>query len=293
MKDCKIKNKKLLLTGSHGFVGSYFYQKYHTNYGIERFSFLQDRFEDLHLNGIDVIIHLSALVHQMGGASAQAYEDINVTQTLRLARKAKECGVKHFIFMSTVKVYGEESRDVYTEVSVCNPEDEYGKSKLKAEKELQKLEDDHFKVSIVRTPIVYGYSVKANLKNLMSLVDKVSILPFGGIENKRSLTYVGNLCALIERIIQMRQSGIFLASDDKALSTTQLIKAIVEVKKRRCWLVSLPFFPYVLKWLKPSFYKRLFESLEVDNQETKRLLAFKNPYTIDEGIRFMVYGEKR
>ena len=284
---------KLLLTGSHGFVGSYFYQKFHTSYTIERFSFLQDRFEDLHVKGIDAIVHLSALVHQMGGASAQAYEDINVTQTLALARKAKESGVGHFIFMSTVKVYGEESDEVYTENFTCKPQDEYGKSKLKAEKELQKLEDDNFKVSIVRTPIVYGYGVKANLKNLMVLVDKVSVLPFGGIKNRRSLTYVGNLCALLECIIQKQQRGIFLASDDKALSTTQLIQAIAKAKKRSCWLFALPFFPQLLKWLKPSFYKRLFESLEVDNRETKRILAFENPYTVEEGIGFMVHGEKQ
>ncbi len=284
---------KVLLTGSHGFVGSYFYKKFYTSYTIERFSFLKDDFETLHVKDVDVVVHLSALVHQMDEASTQAYEDINVTQTLALAHKAKNSGVGHFIFMSTVKVYGEESHDIYRETSACNPQDEYGKSKLKAERELQKLEDDNFKVSIVRTPIVYGSGVKANLKNLMALVDKVSILPFGGIQNKRSLTYVGNLCALIERIIQVKQHGIFLASDDKELSTTQLIEAIAKVKNRRCLLFAFPLFPYFIKWLKPSFYNRLFESLEVDNSETKRLLAFENPYTVEEGIGFMVHGEKQ
>lgn len=282
----------ILLTGSHGFVGSYFYNKFYAKYKIERFSFLKDDFADLHVKDIDVIVHLSALVHQMGGASAQAYEDVNVSQTLALARRAKENGVSHFIFMSTVKVYGEESRDVYTEDSECNPEDEYGKSKLKAERELQKLEDKNFKVSIVRTPIVYGYSVKANIKNLIALIDKVSILPFGCIENKRSLTYVGNVCALIDCIIQKRQSGVFLASDDKALSTTQLIESIAKAKKKSCYLFKLPLFAKVLRWVKPALYKRLFESLEVDNTQTKKVLGFENPYSIEEGIALMVNGEK-
>lgn len=281
---------RVLLTGSSGFIGTYFQKHYMKRYIIQTFSFLNDDFTMLHVKDVDVVVHLSALVHQMGGASAKAYEDINVTQTLALARKAKETRAKHFIFMSTVKVYGEESDKVYTENFTCNPQDEYGKSKLKAERELQKLEDDNFKISIVRTPIVYGYGVKANLKNLMFLVDKVPILPFGGIKNRRSLTYVGNLCALLECIIQKQQRGIFLASDDKALSTTELIQAIATVKKRSCWLFAFPFFPQLLKWLKPSFYKRLFESLEVDNRETKRLLAFENPYTVEEGIGFMVRG---
>lgn len=284
--------KKMLLTGANGFIGSYLIKNYAQKYDIMVFSFLKDDFESLHVKNVDVVFHLSALVHQMDGTSAEEYERVNVTQTLALALKAKESGVGHFIFMSTVKVYGEESDEVYTENFTCNPQDEYGRSKLKVERELQKLEDDHFKVSIVRTPIVYGYGVKANLKNLMSLVDKVSILPFGGIKNKRSLTYVGNLCALIECIIQKKQPGIFLASDDKALSTTQLIGYIAKVKKRNCWLFKLPLFAEILRWVKPSFYKRLFESLEVDNTYTKKILGFKNPYSTEEAIAFMVYGEK-
>ena len=284
--------KKLLLTGATGFVGSYFQKKYITKYAIQKFSFLKDDFADLHVQGVDVIVHLSALVHQMGGASTQAYEDINVAQTLALARRAKEHGVSHFIFMSTVKVYGEESREIYNEASACNPQDEYGKSKLKAERALEKLEDRNFKVSIVRTPIVYGYGVKANIKNLIALIDKVSILPFGSIENKRSLTYVGNVCALIDCIIQKRQSGVFLASDDKALSTTQLIESIAKIKKKSYYLFKLPLFAKVLRWVKPALYKRLFESLEVDNTQTKKVLGFENPYSIQEGIALMVNGEK-
>ncbi|MCD4667122.1 MAG: NAD-dependent epimerase/dehydratase family protein, partial [Sulfurimonas sp.] len=188
---------KVLLTGSNGFIGNYFKDNYENKYNINTFSFLNDNFQDLDLQNTDTIIHLSALVHQMGGASEKEYEKVNVTQTLNLANKAKENGVKHFIFMSTVKVYGEETKTAYKEDSSCNPQDDYGKSKLKAEIELQKLENDNFKISIIRTPIVYGYGVKANIKSLINLVDKVSVLPFADIENKRSMVYVGNLCYLI------------------------------------------------------------------------------------------------
>ena len=121
--------RKLLITGSNGFVGSYFIHKYKEEYHIKKFSFLQNNFDNLTLDAIDCIVHFSALVHQMGGASADEYEKINVIQTLELAQKAKESGVKQFVFMSTVKVYGEETDKKYTENSICNPEDEYGKSK--------------------------------------------------------------------------------------------------------------------------------------------------------------------
>jgi len=283
--------KQILLTGSNGFVGNYFKINYKNKYKINTFSFLNNNFEDLDLSDTATIIHLSALVHQMGGASKEEYERVNVTQTLDLAQKAKGSGVGHFVFMSSVKVYGEESSGVYSEVTECHPQDEYGVSKLNAELELQKLEDDSFKVSIVRTPIVYGYGVKANIKNLISLVTKVSILPFGNINNKRSMVYIGNLCHLVDIIIEKKQSGIFLAADDKPLSTTKLIELIDRELDKKVYLLSIPLFPWLLKKLKLSFYKRLYESLEVDNTKTKEMLNLKNPYSVEDGIRYMIRGE--
>ena len=284
--------KKILLTGTSGFIGSYFIQKYERRYDIKSFSFLKDDINSLDCSETGVVFHLSALVHQMGGASKEEYERVNVTQTLLLANKAKENGVGHFVFMSTVKVYGEESDGVYAETSECHPQDEYGESKLKAERELSKLEDENFKVSIIRTPIVYGYGVKANIKNLISLVDKAPILPFGGIQNKRSMVYVGNLCHLADKIVQERKSGIFLASDDEPLSTTKLIELIANELGKKTRLFNAPLFPWLLKLLKPSFHKRLYESLEVDNAHTKESLSLVNPYSVEDGIRYMIHGEK-
>jgi len=282
----------IVLTGSRGFIGSYFNAKYNTKYNIKIFSFLDDNIEELILSGVESIIHLSALVHQMGGATKEEYEKINVKQTIELAKKAKESGVKHFIFMSTVKVYGEESDSVYTEITICTPEDEYGKSKLKAEKELEKLKDENFKVSIIRTPIVYGEGVKANIKKLISLVSKVSILPFTNINNRRSMIYIGNLCHLIDTILEKQSNGIFLASDDKPISTTQLIKTIAKELDKKIYLVKIPLFKEILKLFQPSLYKRLYESLEIDNSKTKKLLDFENLYSAEDGIKLMINGTR-
>ncbi len=291
--------KTLLLTGSSGFVGSYFVNKYMNKYKIKKFSFLKDDLNSLDCDDItkeskafDVVLHLSALVHQMAGASSKEYEKVNVIQTLELARKVKESGVGHFIFMSTVKVYGEETNTKYTENNICNPEDEYGKSKLKAEKELLKLEDNNFKISIIRTPIVYGYGVKANIKNLINLVNKISVLPFGKIENKRSMVYIGNLCHLVDTVIEQNQSGVFLASDDKPLSTSKLIELIAKNLNKKIYLLKIPFFETLLKIVKPSFHKRLYGSLEINNTITKEKLNLENPYSIEEGIKNMIRGEK-
>ena len=285
--------KNILITGSNGFIGSYFINKFKDKYNIKSFSFLKDAIDTLDCSGLDVVFHLSALVHQMGGASIEEYERVNVTQTLQLAKRAKESGVKHFVFMSTVKVYGEETDGVYTEKSECHPEDEYGKSKLKAEVELQKLEDANFKVSIIRTPIVYGYGVKANIKSLVNLTSKISVLPFGKIENKRSMVYIGNLCHLVDVAIEQQKAGIFLASDDEPLSTSRLIELIAKNLNKKIYLIKIPFFESLLKLVKPSFHKRLYGSLEVDNTSTKEKLNLKNPYSVEGGIKFMIQGEKK
>ncbi|MBU1217139.1 NAD-dependent epimerase/dehydratase family protein [bacterium] len=283
---------KILLTGSNGFIGTYFTNKYAKKYDIQKFSFLHDDFESLELQGTDVIVHLSALVHQMGGASADEYERVNVTQTLRLAKKAKESGVGHFIFMSSVKVYGEETDVVYMETTECRPQDDYGKSKRRAEKELQKMEDESFKVSIIRTPIVYGYGVKANIKNLVELVKRTSFLPFAKIENRRSMVYIGNLCHILDVVIQKKKEGIFLAADDVPLSTTKFIELIAKALDKKIVLLYIPFFETFLKIFKPSFHKRLYKNLEVDNYATMERLEITNPYSTKEGIEAMIGGEK-
>lgn len=237
----------------------------------------------------------------MGGASCEEYERVNVIQTLQLAKKAKESGIKQFIFMSTVAVYGIET-GVMNEKSDYTPLTEYGKSKLRAEIELQKLENKNFKVSIIRPPIVYGKNAPGNMKILLKLINKVPLLPFGKIENKRSMVYIGNLCHLVDEIITQEKQGIFLASDDEPLSTSKLIELIaknldlvkrsgcgtITLREKKMYLIKIPFFESLLKILKPSFHKRLYGSLEIDNTITKEKLNLKNPYDVEDGVRLMI-----
>ncbi len=284
---------KILLTGSSGFVGNYFIDHYTDKYDISTFSFMKDELSELDLSNIDSIIHLSALVHQMGGASKEEYFRVNVDNTLALAHKAKESGVKHFIFMSSVKVYGEENNTPYTETTKCEPQDDYGRSKLEAERQLLAIEDDSFVISILRTSIVYGYGVKANIQNLIKLIQKMPVLPFAKIKNRRSMVYLGNLCALMDTLCETRTRGIFLAGDDHSVSTTEFIELIANELHKNIYLVKIPFFKTLLKVFKPSFHKRLYESLEVDNKHTKKVLNYRNPYSIGQGIHFMIHSEKK
>ncbi len=128
----------------------------------------------------------------------------------------------------------------------------------------------------------------------MNLVDKISVLPFGKIKNKRSMVYIGNLCYLVDEVIgttEVALPSVFLASDDEPLSTSRLCELIAKSLNKKVYLIKVPFFESLLKRLKPSFHKRLYGSLEVDNSITKERLNLSNPYSVEEGIGFMIKGE--
>ena len=220
----------LLITGASGFIGSNFIKKV-MGYNITTLSLKNTVFENIDLSNIDTILHLAGLAHQMNGAPEEEYFKINTTLTFEFAKYAKESGVKHFIFISTAKVYGEstEPGQPFNELSDCKPLDPYGKSKLEAEKKLNTLKSENFNVSIVRIPLVYGAGVKGNLKSLISLVNKTSILPLGGIKNKRSMVYVGTLIDFLQSIIDSKKAGTFIACDNRALSTSELIELITKL----------------------------------------------------------------
>ncbi|MBS9782786.1 MAG: NAD-dependent epimerase/dehydratase family protein [Arcobacter sp.] len=281
---------KILLTGSSGYLGSSFMKWAYGKYEFEKFSLISQNIEDINFCNISVVLHCAALVHQKEQHDYKKYHRINVDYPVRLAKLAKQNGIEHFIFISTIAVYGDEEEKL-DENTTCNPNTFYGKSKFEAENQLLKLNDDKFKVSIIRPPMVYGKNAPGNIDSLLKLVKKISIIPFGKIINKRSFVYVGNLCYLVDEVIQQKKSGIFLASDDEFLSTTRLIELMIKKLDKKKYLIKIPFFESLLKLLKPSFHKRLYGSLEIDNSITREKLDLKNPYSVEEGIKNMIKGE--
>ncbi len=287
LKKTNYHSKNILLTGASGFIGSYFLKHYSSVFSINNFSFLKNDIDALNLNKIDSVVHCAALVHQM--KREPDYDEFyraNVLNTVELAVKAKKNNVKQFIFLSSVKVYGEESITPYNEKSPTNPQDSYGKSKLEAEKRLLSLKDENFNISIIRLPLVYGKGVKANFNNLISLVSKFNIIPLGLIKNKRSLVYVGNVCDTIFRIIKFNKGGIFLASDDCALSTSELITNIAKALNKKILLLHIPFMGTIMRIIFPKYYQRLFGSFKIDNKLTmEKLFMKKNKFSVEESFK--------
>jgi len=289
-----LMKKKVLVTGSSGFLGRRFI-KDSNEFDIIEVDLLKQDVTDIDFSGIDSVLHLAALVHQMKRAPEEEYFKVNRDLAFEVAKNAKNQGVKHFILMSTVKVYGEYTieNEAWNEKTNCKPTDPYGKSKLEAEKLISALEDNKFKVVIIRSPLVYGAGVKANMLSLIKLVDKVPVIPLGGINNKRSFVYIGNLIALIKVIIDQQSSGIFICADDKALSTTELIGFIAKSLGKKRILIKANLLFRLIGYFKPDIIKRLFCSLELDNKLTNETLEFIVPYSVEQGIDEMINWYKK
>ncbi|KYM45230.1 NAD-dependent epimerase/dehydratase family protein [Fusobacterium necrophorum] len=292
--------KVIMLTGGSGFVGKHFIQKYSEKYNIISVNLKNTNIEDLDFQEVDAVIHLAALVHQDNNISREEYFKVNTELTEKLAIFAKRAKVKHFIFFSTVKVYGYDGEvknhsRVLTENDKCRVTgDLYGESKLEAERRLQILEDKFFCVSILRPPMIYGAGVKGNMKLLVSLIQTFPVLPFSYSQNRRSLVSIQNLLYCLELVIEQEKSGIFLPLDEKNISIQEMVEGIEKALALKRVNISFPpFLFHILGKLCPSIINRLYGSLQFDNSETKRKLGYHAKISYEEGIKKMLEKEKK
>lgn len=245
------------------------------------------------LAGVDTIIHLAARVHIMDDPSADPlteFRKVNVAGTARLAAEAAKAGVKRFIFISSIKVNGEESPSPYTSASRPAPSDPYGISKWEAEQALRKIESETgMEVVVVRPTLVYGPGVKANFLTMLKIISKGIPLPLASITNKRSMIYVGNLVdALTVCAVHPAAAGqTYLVSDGEDVSTPELIRRTAKALGLPARLFS---FPVSLMRLagkltgKRGAVNRLTGSLTVDSSKIRQELGWMPPLTMEEGL---------
>jgi len=250
---------------------------------------------DSYLDDIDVVIHLAARVHHIHENTnnlMRKYRKVNVEGTLRLASSAIKANVSRFIFLSSIKVNGEKTDQGILFNSGSNPEpsDPYGISKYEAEKSLKQLAcGTHLDVVIIRPPLVYGPRVGGNFIRLLNIVNKEIPLPFGSVNNKRSMIYLYNLIDLIRVCINHPKAvgKVLLVSDKESVSTPELIAKIASAMEKNVWLLTVPIvFIHVLAFLisKKQEIERLCESLSLDIDETIRLLDWEPPISMNDGL---------
>ncbi len=302
---------RILVTGSSGFVGESLVRQLlkqkNTVIAHSRSAQLPEC-ENVHsqissttdwsdvLADVDVIVHCAARVHQMSESAQdaqKAYDAVNVSGTLNLARQAVAGGVKRFIFISSIKVNGEytEIGKPFTSEVVSEPEDPYGKSKYQAEQGLIQLaQDTGLELVIIRPPLIYGPGVKANFLSMMNLVKKKLPLPLGAIKSQRSLVFLDNLVDLIGVCCTHSNAPghTFLVSDDYDVSVTHLLNSIAKAMDVRSCLMPIPqsMLASGLTLIgKKQVAQRLCSSLQLEISETKKILNWTPPYSFDAGIQ--------
>lgn len=246
------------------------------------------------LGGVDTIIHLAARVHIMDDPSKDPlteFRKVNVEGTAQLAREAANAGVRRLVFISSIKVNGEESATTYMPDSPPNPSDPYGTSKWEAEQALRSIEaETGLEVVVVRPTLVYGPGVKANFLNMMKIISRGIPLPLSSIHNKRSLIYVGNLVdALATCATHPAAAGkTYLVSDGEDVSTPELIRRTTSALGVPARLLPFPvsFMKLAGKLSgKSGAVNRLTGSLTVDSSKIRQELGWVSPFTMEEGLR--------
>lgn len=248
------------------------------------------------LAGIDVIIHLAARVHclkERRGAAYPAYKSTNIDGTLNLASQAAASGVGRFIYLSSIKVNGEATPPghPFKADDQPNPSGPYAESKLAAERGLQALsETTDMEHVIIRPPLVYGPGVKANFQKLMGLIHKGVPIPLGSIDNLRSMVSSDNLTSLIRLCIDHPNAAnkIFLVSDDRDVSTTELLRKLAHAMELPARLIATPKGLIKMAALllgKREMAYRLLDNLQVDISKTKSDLVWRPVTPFDEAIR--------
>ena len=303
-------NRHILLTGATGFVGQWLMKSHASmpwrcavrvlpeSSSPEFFSVGNiDSHTDWTsvLSDIRVVVHMAARAHIMHDDCADPlaeYRRVNTEGTLNLARQAAAAGVKRFIFVSSVKVNGETTSGLqpFNESFPSQVLDPYGISKKEAEDGLRTIASETgMEVVIIRPPLVYGAGVKANFLNLMKLADTPIPLPFGAINNKRSMVYVRNLVDFIIQCIDHPSAAnqTFLVCDGEDLSLRSLVIMMRASLGRPARLVPIPAFLFRVAGQmtgKAEVVDRLVGDLQTDSGKARRLLNWVPPFTVQQGI---------
>ncbi len=255
--------EKVIVTGASGFVGSRVMKILDQKYDLVPISLKTTPVEKINFHGVNKIIHLAGIAHVMGEIDPKIYFEVNQHLTVRFANAAKQAGVKHFVFFSTVKVFGLDTSDnVIDESCNENPGDDYGRSKYLAEQSLRELQDPEFKLTIIRPPLIYGPGVKGNVQSLLKLLNGFRFLPLGSINNRRTMVYVDALVKYTGVILEKGHGGIFIPANAKPYSTTELVQLLANMMDKKVYLFGLPGFVVgLLQRLMPRYHQRLFGSL--------------------------------
>jgi len=236
--------KKILITGANSYIGTSlekWLEQWPEEYNYDTVDMIDGTWKDKNFTKYDVVFHVAGIAHVSSAPKMEElYYKVNRDLAIETAKKAKSEGVKQFIFMSSIIVYGDSShinhKRVIDRSTVPTPSNFYGNSKLQAEEGIIPLMDDKFKVVVFRPPMIYGKGSKGNYPKLSKIACKLPLFP--DVDNERSMLHIDNLCEFIRLVIKNEESGLFFPQNTEYVKTAEMVRLIAEVHGKNIWITK-------------------------------------------------------
>lgn len=231
--------KKVLITGVNSYIGvsfeKYAQERYSAELIIETVDMIDGRWREKDFSPYDVVFHVAGLAHADVGKvdeeTKKKYYAVNTDLAIETCKKAKEDGVKQFVFMSSAIVYGDSApygkTKRITKDTEPSPANFYGDSKWQADKGVRELADENFVVAVLRPPMIYGKGSKGNYPTLAKMAKKLPVFP--NVQNERSMLYIENLCEFLCQVMIRGEGGIFWPQNGEYTRTSEMVKLIAQV----------------------------------------------------------------
>jgi len=275
--------KRILITGANSYIGTSFekwLQQYPNQYSVDTVETRNEEWKKKDFSGYDVVFHVAGIAHvKETKKNQQLYYKVNRDLTFEIAKKAKDSGIRQFIFLSSMSVYGIKS-GIINKSTPLDPKSNYGKSKLQAEELILPLNDDSFKIAILRPPMIYGKGCKGNYPKLVKFALNTPIFP--NIDNKRSMIYIDNLCELVRLLVDECSSGLFFPQNKEYIKTSLMVELIAEVHGKKIIMTKL--FNLIFRFFKIDTVNKVFGNLIYD----KSMSDYKRNYQLYD-LRESIY----
>ena len=235
--------KNILITGKNSYIGTSlenWLMREPDKYKVDTVDMKDGSWKETDFSPYDVVFHVAGIAHVSSDPKMEdLYYKVNRDLTIETAEKAKAEGVKQFIFMSSIIVYGDSSssKRIIDRNTVPTPSNFYGNSKLQAEEGIKHLESDDFKIVVLRPPMIYGKGSKGNYPKLANMAKKIPVFP--DIDNERSMLHIDNLCEFIKVMIDYEETGLYFPQNKEYVKTSELVRTIAEVHGKKIWMTKL------------------------------------------------------
>lgn len=278
--------KRVLITGVGSYIGIHiesWLKRFPSLYHVESVSTINDLWQEVDFSSFDVVVDVAGIAHiKITAKMKSLFYSVNRDMTIDICKTAKAAGVKQFIFLSSMNVYGDDC-GIVTDVNNVNPSSFYGDSKLQADNIIQKMNDFAFSVVSVRPPAIYGKGCKGNYPLLIKYAKKFPVFP--DYKQRKSLIYIDNLCEFIKLLIDNHSRGIFCPQNAEYTSTSEVVRTIAKYSNHKIYFTRL-LNPFV--WLAIRSFRFVQRAFDEDAYELSLSNYFDGKYNVipfDESIK--------